>query len=276
MSSLTYLQFHAAFLLMALLALVPLVTVMRHRAAGPTVWSREGGDRYWFGVALIGVIALVYTVPWDNYLIAKGVWGYGDGRVLLRIWNAPLEEYLFIAVQPLLTGLWLSQLTVPAAWPETDRLALTPRAAAGALAVAIGLLGAFFLTADATFYLGAILAWGAPVLLLQWVVGAPQLVAAWRTVLIGTLGPTVYLCLADWIAIRSGVWFLSERFTTGITVLGLPVEEATFFLVTNLFVVQGLVLYRWLHDRHGGRLLGVVGAVGGPGSGSGHSAGGED
>jgi hypothetical protein len=32
-------------------------------------------------------------------------------------------------------------------------------------------------------------------------------------------------------------------------VAGLPVEEATFFLVTNLFVVQGLVLFQWVLDR---------------------------
>ena len=47
------------------------------------------------------------------------------------------------------------------------------------------------------------------------------------------------------------VAFLSGRYTTGLVVpgLGLPVEEALFFLLTNLFVVQGLVLWEWVVRR---------------------------
>jgi hypothetical protein len=82
---------------------------------------------------------------------------------------------------------------------------------------------------------------------------------------VGTLVPTLYLCVTDRIAIEYGIWILSEQYTTGIFVAGLPVEEAAFFFVTNLFVVQGLVLYRlvtarwgvdavagWVADRRGG------------------------
>jgi lycopene cyclase domain-containing protein len=89
------------------------------------------------------------------------------------------------------------------------------------------------------------------VLALQWAVGAPQLWARRRLVALGTLVPATYLCVADRIAIEYGIWVLSEQYTTGLTVAGLPVEEATFFVVTNLFVVQGLVLYRWVLDRWG-------------------------
>ncbi len=55
--------------------------------------------------------------------------------------------------------------------------------------------------------------------------------------------------MADWVAIRAGVWSLSARYTTGVELAGLPVEEALFFLVTNAFVVQGLVLLEWVIER---------------------------
>jgi len=76
-------------------------------------------------------------------------------------------------------------------------------------------------------------------------------VAEWRAVLGGTLAPTLYLWVVDRIAIGVGLWSLSDRYTTGLAVplLGLPIEEAVFFLLTSLFVVQGLVLYVWLVAR---------------------------
>jgi lycopene cyclase domain-containing protein len=247
MTGLTYLQFHVAFLVMALLILVPIVAVSRPRVTGPVAWE---GNEYWGGVAIIVGLALVYTVPWDNYLIAEGVWTYGDGKVLTHLWLAPIEEYLFIMVQPVLTALWLSHLAVPE-WDDAP-LAVTPRVAAGFGGVVLGALGVgLLLLGPSTLYLGAILAWAAPVLVLQWSVGGPQLWQARRTIAVGTLVPTVYLCVADRIALSQGIWELSTTYTTGLTPWGLPIEEATFFLVTNLFVVQGLVLFHWVLDRWG-------------------------
>ena len=55
-------------------------------------------------LVLMAVIALVYTTPWDNYLIWRGVWSYGGDRVVGTIGYVPVEEYLFFLLQPLLTG----------------------------------------------------------------------------------------------------------------------------------------------------------------------------
>jgi lycopene cyclase domain-containing protein len=246
MTGLTYLQFHIGVLLTGLLWLVPVTAVLRRRT-GRALWR---GRAYWAGVGIVTMIALVYTIPWDNYLISKGVWWYGTDRVLGHLWLAPVEEYLFILLQPLFTALWASQLSVPD-W-RGGRLRSRPRLAGGLLALLIGVAGVgLFLGSPRTLYLGAILAWAAPVLFLQWVVGTPQLLEARRPLLIGVLGPTVYLWVADRIALSQGIWVLSERFTTGVAVGGLPIEEAAFFFVTNLFVVQGLVLFRWVLDRWG-------------------------
>jgi hypothetical protein len=54
--------------------------------------------------------------------------------------------------------------------------------------------------------------------------------------------PTVYLWIADATAIHLNIWMISEEYTLGINPFGLPVEEATFFLMTNLLVVKGILL----------------------------------
>jgi lycopene cyclase domain-containing protein len=262
-SGLTYSQFHLGFLLPLLGVLVATATVTRSRTTRPTVWS-IGAPVYWVGVALVTFVAVLYTTPWDNYLIARGVWSYGEGTTVANIWLVPVGEYLFFVFQPFLTALWLGQLTLRRGWPEAralvkgadgsraiefDKFAVVPRLLAGVTAVSIGLGGANLLATAETFYLGAILAWAAPVLFIQWVVGVPQLLYQRRTVALGVAVPTLYLWVADRIAIAIGIWEISPTYTTGITLLGLPIEEALFFLVTNLFVVQGLVLFRWLLDQ---------------------------
>ncbi|WP_375335542.1 lycopene cyclase domain-containing protein [Halorussus sp. MSC15.2] len=47
----------------------------------------------------------------------------------------------------------------------------------------------------------------------------------------------------------TGLWTISPDYSTGIHVAGLPVEEAIFFVLTNLLVVQGLLLFDWVTAR---------------------------
>jgi lycopene cyclase domain-containing protein len=76
----------------------------------------------WIGLLGMVVAALVYTSPWDNYLVATKVWFY-DPRAVLNIilGYLPLEEYLFIILQTLLVGLfavWLWRRFYPEDWPS--------------------------------------------------------------------------------------------------------------------------------------------------------------
>ena len=60
------------------------------------------------GLSVLGmaVVALVSTTPWDNAIIAMGVWRYDPTLVSgITLGLVPLEEYLFYVLQTILTGL---------------------------------------------------------------------------------------------------------------------------------------------------------------------------
>jgi lycopene cyclase domain-containing protein len=72
------------------------------------LWLREKIRARWW-LAAVGftiLAALVYTTPWDNYLVATGVWYYDPTRVWgIVLGYVPLEEYLFFVLQPILGAL---------------------------------------------------------------------------------------------------------------------------------------------------------------------------
>lgn len=226
----SYLEFHFVFILPAL--------ILTTAAA----WSRgavTARDCFWLGVMV--VLAVIYTTPWDNYLVATGVWDYGTDRVIGTIGWVPIEEYLFFVLQPLLTGMWYFTIRGPVA----DTTAPSSAGRVGLIiALAMIVAGAVALTTEQGRYLGLIVLWAAPVVLLQWGVGASYLWAHRGEVLLGIGIPTVYLWICDRIAIGLGIWEISSKHTTGWHLFGLPIEEAVFFLMTNLMVVQGLALVR--------------------------------
>jgi lycopene beta-cyclase len=231
----TYLGFHLVFILPPIAALA--------------LWlrARPGGlRRRWLAyLPLIALIAFVYTTPWDNYLVWRGVWGYGSDRVIGTIGYVPVEEYLFFVLQPLLAGLWLYRVLA-----DRDGVRDLAAGAAGRarvlgalLYLAAALAGGLMLLREETTYLGLILAWAAPVLAGQWAYAGAEIWRRRRSWALGVAVPTLYLWVADAIAIRLGIWEISERYTVGLQVWTLPLEEAVFFLVTNLLVVQGLILF---------------------------------
>ena len=233
---LTYLEFLALFVLVPIAALLA-ATVVRERA-----WLDR---RAVGGIAIMITLAVVYTTPWDNLLIDRGVWWYGEGVVAVRLWHAPLGEYLFFVLQPILTALWLYQFV----GVENESLAysLGTRFVGAVAGLAVSVVGVWLLVASSSaLYLGATLLWAGPILAIQWAFGWPYLWRTRRTVALGVLVPTVYLWIVDRFAIDQGLWIISSEYTIGVSIAGLPLEEAVFFLLTNVFVVQGLVLYRWL------------------------------
>ncbi|NNF56927.1 MAG: lycopene cyclase domain-containing protein [Rhodothermaceae bacterium] len=224
----TYLQFHAAFTLPALAAL----WIFRPRRV----------PAWWPLVALV-VIAFVYTTPWDNYLVAQRVWTYPADRVLATVGHVPVEEYAFFVIQTVMTGLLFIFvraryfLAVPA--PASRHVRLPGTVLFGALALTGWLLTAL---GGRGLYLGLVLGWACPVLAGMWAFGGDMLWARRRLIAWAVAVPTLYLCIADRIAIALDIWHISEATSTGVMILGLPIEEALFFFVTNLMIVQGFAL----------------------------------
>ena len=68
----TYLAFHAVFILPPIIALAAWLWPRRHLLPRRAGWA----------LPAIALIAFTYTTPWDNYLVARGVWRYGADRVL--------------------------------------------------------------------------------------------------------------------------------------------------------------------------------------------------
>ncbi|CAN5794212.1 lycopene cyclase domain-containing protein [soil metagenome] len=229
----TYLQFHLLFIFPPLLLLL-LLQPWRGRGRGA-----------WKFLPLLAILAFIYTTPWDNYLVWRGVWGYGPERVIAIIGYVPVEEYLFFILQPLLTGLWLYLMLGSAkkAPQDVSGTATRIRISGALMYLALAAAGAVMLTTERGTYLGLILAWACPVLAAQWAYAGHRVVERLRASVLGVAVPTLYLWVADAVAIRLGIWDITPRFTFGLRPFGLPIEEAVFFLVTNVLVVQGLILF---------------------------------
>jgi lycopene cyclase domain-containing protein len=200
----------------------------------------------WALTALV-LIAVIYTTPWDNYLVATQVWWYDPELVTgLTLGWVPIEEYTFFVLQTILTGLWLLWLArriLPARRAFRSRQSLRwsitlPLAVFWLLSVVILVTGW-----QPGNYLALILVWALPPVMLQTAFGADILWHYRRLVIPGILIPTLYLGAADALAIQSGTWTISPTKTLGIHLPGgLPLEEFTFFLVTNVLIVFGMTL----------------------------------
>ena len=233
----TYLQFHLLFILPPLAVLAP--------AAWRAVPLLGGRARWAF--TAVPPIALLYTTPWDNYLVWRGVWFYGADRVVGTIGYVPVEEYLFFLLQPLLAAavtyvLLARQLRRETVAAPTTR-AMRVRLLGAVPWLVISVAGVLLLRTESGTYLGLILAWACPVVAAMWLAMGPAIWRVRRAAIPAMVLPTVYLWVADRIAIGLGIWAISDRFTFGIDPLGLPIEEATFFLVTNVIAVCGVLLF---------------------------------
>ncbi|SDF80688.1 hypothetical protein SAMN04488067_10915 [Halorubrum xinjiangense] len=242
--TLTYLQFHLVFslpVLGLLWYLAPRYDAVRQRRA--TV-----------GIAILVAIAYLYTTPWISYMIRQGAWWYADGAVLVRALSIPLGEYLFFTIQTVVTAFALHLIGFDPTFREGD-FDRAPRIAGVVAGVAMVGGGLWLTTLDPSYlYLGGLIAWVGPVVALQWAVGGGYLVRTPKMWLAATLLPAAYFWVADRIAIAMGTWQLSTEYTTGIAVLGLPIEEMLFFAAAGVMTVNGLVLFEWVldwNDRRG-------------------------
>jgi lycopene cyclase domain-containing protein len=258
----TYFGFLAQFVIIPL-ALVGGLTLY-DRWRGRALPKRFSGLPAWLALTALVIFALVYTTPWDNYLVATHVWWYDPQLVTgVTIGWVPVEEYSFFVLQTLLTGLWLlwlaRHLPPPIDAPFRPRLRwiTTPVAGLVWLASAIGLLSGW----KPGVYLTIQLAWALPPIFLQLAFGADILYRYRGLVLLTLIPTTLYLGAVDAVAIGAGTWTIDPAQSLEIYLGGvLPLEEFTFFLVTNTLVTFGmtLVLARESQTRMPQRLQSLV------------------
>ncbi|MEP7294386.1 MAG: lycopene cyclase domain-containing protein [Chloroflexota bacterium] len=235
------------------------------------LWDRRRGMKYpptlrgWspFGVlGILIVIALLYTTPWDNYLVATGVWWYDPARVAgITLGWVPLEEYLFFLLQPIMVGLWALLLArrLPRVQPISGSAAgsVTLRTGIILTVVWLWIVSVAILIAEwqPGKYLGLELAWALPPIILQLSFGLDTLIQHRRLVLLTIIPATLYLAVTDSLAIASGIWTIQPAQSLGVMLGQLPVEEFVFFLLTTMLVTFGLVLGMAAKSRSDVRLL---------------------
>lgn len=218
-------------------------------------WDRRRGMRFpkelsnlsptlvvWLHV----LIAVLYTTPWDNYLVATRVWWYEPSLVTgITLGWVPIEEYTFFMLQTILTGLWalwlMPRLSRAPQWEPRGDIRRS-------MVVFLGLLWLptpwlLLQRVLPATYLSLILVWALPPIALQMAFGADILWRYRRSVATIILVPTVFLWIADTLAIRIGIWTIGAEQSLGLYLPGgLPLEEALFFLVTNMLIGLGITL----------------------------------
>lgn len=202
----------------------------------------------WAILLLHLALALGYTTPWDNYLVATSVWWYDPAKVTGIVFGwVPIEEYTFFLVQPILTGLWLlfwlrrQPDREEAGW-QNGRFRTTALIFLGLLW--LGMVIILAVGWQPGTYLALILAWALLPIMLQVGFGGDILWRHRRVVLLGLIPVTLFLAAADALAIAEGIWTIDPQQTLNWLIAGiLPFEEFLFFLITNVLVVFGMTLF---------------------------------
>ena len=211
----------------------------------------------WGAIGIHVFLAVIYTTPWDNYLVATGVWYYNPKLVTgLVIGYVPIEEYTFFVVETILSGLWWWFLARRLAPPRFD-FAIAPLSAeefkpnktlvyvSTCLLIFVWILFTylFFFGNTKWTYLSITIFWALPAILPQLLFGADILWHYRKLVIWAILLPGTYLSLMDIVALRDTTWSISSAQTTGILFFGiLPLEEVVFFFITNILIVFGMTL----------------------------------
>ncbi|KAK5633936.1 hypothetical protein RRF57_009650 [Xylaria bambusicola] len=182
------------------------------------------------------------------------IWTYPPDAIIgPRLFAIPAEELFFFVIQTYITSLFyilLNKSVLHAQFitnheessPATRRL----RTYGQLLLSAATLIGGILVSKGGKgTYLGLILIWACPFLLLTWtqsgyfLLKLPSVCIALPICL-----PTLYLWFVDELALGRGTWAIESGTKLGWCLWGnLEIEEAIFFLVTNSLVVFGLVAF---------------------------------
>ncbi|KAF6818318.1 squalene/phytoene synthase [Colletotrichum sojae] len=204
--------------------------------------------------AFIVIIAFVATIPWDSFLIRTGIWTYPPNAVLgPTLYDIPIEELFFFIIQTYITAqlyiifnkpvLHAQYLNSPETLPSWIKHGKTFGQVALASSVA---LGTYLIAKEGEgTYMGLILVWACSFALFTWTITAHFLLALpLACTALPIMLPTVYLWVVDEMALGRGTWAIESGTKLELKLFGsLEIEEATFFLLTNILIVFGVAAF---------------------------------
>ncbi|NWF64016.1 MAG: lycopene cyclase domain-containing protein [Chloroflexi bacterium] len=207
----------------------------------------KNGRDIWKIIFVHVLLALIYTTPWDNYLVATGVWHYNPDLVTgIVIGYVPIEEYTFFVVETILAGLWWWFLARRIPEPKQEfKRNRTLVYLSTCILVILWLIFTwlFFFGGVELTYLSIILFWALPAIFPQFIFGADILWHYRKLVFTAIFIPGLYLSLADIVALTDTTWSISEEQTLNVLFFGiLPIEEILFFFITNVLIGFGMTL----------------------------------
>jgi lycopene beta-cyclase len=241
----TYFGFLLRFLFIPIL--VFLVITLWDNRNGKQIQGFRNGRAVWIGIAVHIFLAVAYTTPWDNYLVATGVWYYNPELVTGIVFGyVPIEEYTFFVVETILAGLWWWFLSRRLS-PPADEFKLNKKLIqiSSVFLIIIWMIFTYiFFFGDMKWtYLGITLFWALPAILPQLLFGADILWHYRKLVFWAITVPGMYLSLMDIVALSDTTWSISKSQTTGVLFFGiLPLEEVVFFFITNVLITFGMTL----------------------------------
>jgi len=240
----TYLEFLLLFVVLPMAALIAWGAVQSRCPLSEAISLK----RHWMAVLILAVIAFTWTTPWDNYLIAVGVWSSPADRIIGTVGYVPLEEYAFFLLMPVIIGAVLYLVLQKIHLHGT--LCRQPQKRARWVVCLCALIcfisGVILLLTQPNSYLALTVLWFTPPLFIQFVFDPLGILRNRSIIALATLLPTLYLWAADSFAIASGIWSFDSTILIGVKIGNLPIEEALFFFITSLLVAQGITLYHSL------------------------------
>ncbi|RKF56077.1 Bifunctional lycopene cyclase/phytoene synthase [Erysiphe neolycopersici] len=209
-----------------------------------------------YKILFLVTIAVVSATPWDSYLIRNQIWTYPPNAVLgPKLFLIPIEEVFFFLIQTYITSLLYMIFNKPLFHPtflvdrgsavaKTEKRLLGRTIQTVLVLLFIAALVALNLSAKGK-YLALILLWALPFTFFLWSLSYSFLLnLPTSSTLLPIVLPTFYLWLVDTIALKKGTWMIASGTKLNIYLWeGLEIEEAIFFLATNILVVFGLVAF---------------------------------
>lgn len=241
----TYFGFLLRFLVIPILIFL-VITYLDNKKNKPTL-GFANGRAVWIGILVHVILAVIYTTPWDNYLVATGVWFYSPNLVTGIVFGyVPIEEYTFFVLETILSGLWFWFLIRRLSLPENKFIPnkkLVYLSTCLLIFIWIIFTYLFFSDNQPLTYLSITLFWALPAIFPQFLYGADILWHHRKLVFLSIFVPSTYLSLMDIFALTDTTWTIAKDQTTGILFFGiLPLEEVVFFFITNILITFGMTL----------------------------------